>query len=149
MFLGPVKSITAPKKLFIPALLILATILNVSVVFAQSSGPDLGSLIPSVFSNPSSLMTFVIELVLGLGLGYFSAKSIKYVLAIIGIFVVGVALNVWTAPNLGTSIPFSSLGPDWSKIYPVLLSIIYVLGLTTVLPITLGFIIGIVMAVMK
>jgi hypothetical protein len=145
------KYITISRKLLLAVLAILTLTLNVSVVSAQSSSPDFGSIISSVFSNPSSIIVFIIEFALGLGLGYFSAKVIKYIMALIGIFIVGVVLNVWTIPNLGANIQqqLNSLGLEWSKIYPVLLSIIYILGLTTVLPITLGFIIGIVIAIAK
>jgi hypothetical protein len=153
------KSMTTPRKIFLAVLTVLVLTLNVSVAFAQSSSQDIGSILSSIFSNPSSIVIFIIEFALGLGLGYFSAKAIKYILAIIGIFIVGlvflaiigifivgVVLNVWAAPNLGAFIQqqLSSLGLDWSKLYPVIMSIIYVIGLTTVLWITLGFIIGIV-----
>lgn len=142
---------TVWRKLFVAVAGILALVFNVSSAFAQSSSADLGSLVLSMFSNPSSLMVFLIELALGFGLGYFSAKAIKYFLAIVGIFFVGVILNVWAAPGLEASLSqqLSSLGLEWSNIYVVITSIIYVIGLTTVLPITVGFIIGIVMAVAR
>ena len=130
------------------ALLTLVVTLNISVASARSSGPDFSSVISSLFTNPSSLITFIVEFALGLGLGYFSAKAIKYLLAIIGIFIVGVVLNVWNAPNLWTNIQqqLGNLGLEWSKVYPALLSMIYMLGLTTILPITLGFILGVIIA---
>lgn len=145
------KFITTPKKLFLAVLAVLAVTLNVSLVFAQSSSPDIGSIISSLLSNPYSLIIFIIELALGLGLGFFSVKAIKYILALICIFIVGVLLNVWATPNFGTSIKqqLSSLGLTWSSLHPVIMSIIYLLGLTTVLPITIGFIIGIVIAIVK
>jgi hypothetical protein len=132
-------------------LVVLFVTLNASVVFAQSSSPNLGSIVSSVFSNPFSLAIFVIQFALGVGLGYFTLKVIKYIVALIAIFIIGVVLNVWAGPNLGGNITqqLSSLGLEWSKIYPVFLSIIYMIGLTTVLPITIGFIIGIVIALAK
>jgi hypothetical protein len=145
------KSIT-PDKLFLAVLAVLIASLNVSVVLAtNSTSPNLGSIISSTFSNPYSLIIFIIEFALGLGLGYFAAKVIKYIVALIGIFIVGVVLNIWTTPNFGATIQqqLSSLGLDWSKVYPVIQSIIYMLGLTTVLPTTLGLIIGIVIAIAK
>ena len=137
--------------LTILALLTLVVSLNISVVSAQSSGPNFSSLISSLFTNPSSLITFIVEFALGLGLGYFAAKVIKYLLAIIGILLVGVVLNVWNAPNLWTNIQqqLGNLGLEWSKVYPALLSIIYILVLTTILPITLGFILGIIIATLN
>ena len=99
-------------------------------------------------TNQYSIIIFLIELALGLGLGYFSAKVVKYVLALIGIFVLGILLNIWATPNYGPNL-LGSLGTDWAKLYPVLLSIIYVLGLTTVLPITVGLVIGVVIAIAR
>jgi hypothetical protein len=142
----------ALNRLFLGVLAVLIASLNASAVFStNSTSPDLGSIISSVFSNSFSLIVFIIELALGLGLGYFSAKVIKYIVALIGIFIMGVVLNIWAIPNLGANIQqqLISSGLDWSKIYPVLLSIIYVIGLTTILPITLGFIIGVVIAAAK
>ena len=132
-------------------LVVLSVTLNAPVIFAQSSSANLGSIVSSVFSNPYSLAIFVIQFALGVGLGYFTLKIVKYIVALIAIFIIGVVLNIWAGPNLGSNITqqLSSLGLEWSKIYPVFLSIIYMIGLTTVLPITIGFIIGIVIALAK
>jgi len=136
------------KKLFLPVLAVLTVALNVSVAFAQSSSQDIGSNIISLFSHPYSIIIFIIEFVLGLGLGYFSIKIVKYLLALILIFAIGVVLNIWAAPNIGANM-LSNLGADWSIIYPVITSLILILGLTTILPITLGFILGIIIAIIK
>ncbi|MDQ1280917.1 MAG: hypothetical protein QG670_2180 [Thermoproteota archaeon] len=103
------------------------------------------------FSSPAFLIIFIIQLVLGLGLGYFSIKIFKYLIALIGIFVVGLLLNVWQTPMLGTNLSgeLVQLGLTWQQIYPIVMSIILTLGLTTVLPITLGFVIGIIVAMVK
>jgi uncharacterized membrane protein (Fun14 family) len=127
------------------------TILIIPSAFAQVPGRGTQSLITSLFMNTSNLLTFIIELALGIGLGYFSAKVFKYILALIGIFIIGVLLNVWQSPQLSSNIQdqLKQLGLNWNNIYPVLMSLIYMLGLTTVLPITLGFIIGLVIAIFK
>ncbi len=138
------------KKGSLVAVLALALALNSPVAFAQSLSDPI-SLLTSTFSNPASLITFVIELVLGLGLGYFSTKIFKYVLALVGIFIVGVLLNIWQSPNLGSNLQsqLSQYGLTWDKIQPVVTSVIYMFGLTTIFPITLGFVIGIIIAVAK
>jgi uncharacterized membrane protein (Fun14 family) len=105
----------------------------------------------SVFTNFSTLIIFIIELILGLGLGYFSAKAFKSIIALIGIVIIGVLLNVWQAPQITANIKdqFLNLGLTWDKVYPVLMSLVYTLGLTTIFPITLGFIAGLVIALFK
>jgi len=142
------------SKILLAALAILAIVLNISVASAQIpsvDNVDIGALLSSLFANPASLIIFVIQLVLGVGLGYFSAKVFKYVLALIGIFIIGVLLNIWQSSQLESNVKeqLTNLSLTWSKVYPVLLSLIYMLGLTTVLPITLGFVIGLIIAVAK
>ena len=140
------------KKIFLPLAIALALTLNVTVASAQTyQGEDIISLLQSTLTNPSSLITFATELFLGIGLGYFSIKVIKYVLALIGIFVLGVLLNVWQSPQLGTNIQnqLTRLDLRWEEVSPVIMSIMYMIGLTTVLPITIGFLIGMVIAIVK
>lgn len=145
------KTTLLKKKILILLLINLAFVLNISIVSAQSIEPDFGNIFISIFTNPSSLITFIIELGLGLGIGYFSVKVFKYLLALIAIFVIGVVLNVWSSPSLGANLKdlLTRIGFESSKIYPILLSIVYLLGLITVLPITVGFIIGLVIAITK
>ena len=124
---------------------------GVGFASAQTNSSDLGGVTTSLFMNPNTVLIFVIELLLGLGLGYFSVKIVKYIVALILIFVIGVVLNIWNSPALGANIQqqLNSLGLEWGKVYPVLLSIVYMLGITTILPITVGFFIGVVIAIVK
>lgn len=139
------------KILVVSIVVFVVATISIPSAFAQASNPDLGSLISSVFTNPTSILIFLIELFLGLGLGYFSAKIVKYILALIAIFIVGLLLNIWTIPNLGTNLQneLGNLSAEWSKVYPVLTSIIYLVGITTILPITVGFVIGILLAILR
>jgi hypothetical protein len=132
-------------------ILLLAVCSNIDFASAQTNSSDLGGITTSLMINQNSMLIFVIELALGLGLGFFSIKIVKYILALILIFVIGVVLNIWTSPALGANIQqqLSSLGLEWGKMYPVLISIVYMLGLTTILPITLGFILGVVIAIFR
>lgn len=126
--------------------------LTVPAAFATSpSTPDVTSLLTSMFTTPNSLIIFVIELALGLGLGYFSIKALKYIIALVAIFFVGVLLNVWQSPNQGNNImtQLANAGLTWDKVQPVVMAIILTLGLTTVLPITVGFILGVAIAVVR
>jgi hypothetical protein len=133
------------------ALLLLVVGSRIGYASAQTNSSNLGGITTSLLTNQNSIMIFVIELALGLGLGFFSAKIVKYIIALILIFVIGVVLNVWTSPALGANIQqqLSTLGLEWGKVYPVLISIVYMLGLTTILPITVGFFLGVVIAIVK
>ena len=122
-------------------------ITQITVVHGQGSDIDMPSLITSLLTSPTVLITFFIQFALGLGLGYLSVKVAKYLIALLAIFIVGVLLNIWQSANLQDMVGGLSL--QWSKVYPVIQALIVLVGLTTVLPITLGFVIGFVVALQK
>ncbi|RLI36951.1 hypothetical protein DRO66_04715 [Candidatus Bathyarchaeota archaeon] len=129
-------------------ILVVSTLITqITVVHGQGSDIDMPSLITSLLTSPTVLITFFIQFALGLGLGYLSVKVAKYLIALLAIFIVGVLLNIWQSANLQEMVGGLSL--QWSKVYPVIQALIILVGLTTVLPITLGFIIGFVVALQK
>jgi hypothetical protein len=105
---------------------------------------DASSLVSSLISNPSGLASFLIQLALGAGLGYYSAKIIKQILALIAIFFIGILLNIWMLEGLKDEIIKYGL-----KILPLIQTLIATLGITIVLPVSLGFFIGIALAARK
>lgn len=134
-------------KMSLTILAVITLITQITVVHGQGSDIDMPSLITSLLTSPTVLITFFIQFALGLGLGYLSVKVAKYVIALLAIFIVGVLLNIWQSANLQEMVGGLSL--QWSKVYPVIQALIVLVGLTTVLPITLGFIIGFVVALQK
>ena len=134
-------------KMSLTILVVLTLITQITVVHGQGSDIDMPSLITSLLTSPTVLITFFIQFALGLGLGYLSVKVAKYLIALLAIFIVGVLLNIWQSANLQEMVGGLSL--QWSKVYPVIQALIILVGLTTVLPITLGFIIGFVVALQK
>lgn len=108
---------------------------------------DLGALLSTLISNPTSLAIFLIQLVLGLALGYFSVKVIKYIIALIGIIVIGVVLNIWQLGGIEEFV--NRVGLEWSKVYSVIKTILAAFGIMTVLPVTIGFFLGIIIALKK
>jgi hypothetical protein len=109
-------------------------------VVAQTGGTDLGKLISSLFSNPTSVMIFVIQLFLGIGLGYLALKALKYLLALAALIIIGIILNVWQAPQLDI---------DLRAVYTQIVKFALAFGLTTMLPLTIGFIIGALLGTLK
>ncbi|MEE8322721.1 MAG: hypothetical protein V3R57_03755 [Candidatus Bathyarchaeia archaeon] len=134
-------------KMSLTILVVITLITQITVVHGQGSDIDMPSLITSLLTSPTVLITFFIQFALGLGLGYLSVKVAKYLIALLAIFIVGVLLNIWQSANLQEMVGGLSL--QWSKVYPVIQALIVLVGLTTVLPITLGFIIGFVVALQK
>jgi len=135
------------RRYSVVALALILAALNIVAVSAQPTGQDLGFIL-SLFGNPSVLLVFGIELLLGIGLGYFAIKALKYVIAVILILAVGLLLNIWQAPNILQTIQ-GQLGIPMNQLWSIMLSIVYAFGLTTVLPITLGFIIGVILAIVR
>ncbi|MDP8003259.1 MAG: hypothetical protein ACP5M8_08045 [Caldisphaera sp.] len=102
----------------------------------------------SSIHNPYELITIVIELVLGLALGYVSVKVLKYILAFILIVIVGIVLNVWSfGGSLSNTI--SVLQSEAVNVEPVIRNLITALGLLTIGPILLGFIIGLIIGIAR
>lgn len=116
----------------------------VSSCFAQEEG-DIGSLLSELISSPAGVLSFVIQLGLGLGLGFFSLKVLKHIIALIGILIVGMLLNTWQFGGLQSFARRIGL-ENWSELYPFLRSLASAVGILTILPTGLGFFIGIVIA---
>jgi hypothetical protein len=115
---------------------------------ALAQNEPLKDTLSQLLNDPKTLMVFVIQLGLGLGLGYFSVKALKYILAIVGIIFVGVLLNVWQFG--GVEGLLRRLGLDeWSQLLPMFYSVITALGFLTILPVGIGFFLGIVIAAAK
>ncbi len=134
-------------KIALTILVVLTLLAQIKVVHGQTLTNDLQSIVTSLFTHPTALITFFIELALGIGLGYFSVKVAKYLLALVAIFAVGVLLNVWQSQSGNLQTIAQNLKLQWSAVYPMLQSLIVLIGLTTILPITLGFIIGFIIGI--
>jgi len=71
-----------------------------SRVFPTQSTPtdissSLSEILSTAFSNPKVLIVMLIQLMLGLGLGYVSVKALKYALALIAILALGSMLSLY------------------------------------------------------
>lgn len=108
----------------------------------------LSDFIHAALSNPQVAIAIVIEIIMGIALGYVMAKMAKYIVAFIVILIIGAVLNVW---SLGGSIQdfLTKLGMTAVEFKNVILGFLGTLGLLMVGPVTLGFLIGIVIGLMK
>ena len=105
-------------------------------------------MISQASSNPKVLLAFTIQLLMGLGLGYVSVKVAKYIFLFIGILILGSVLSVW---SLGESIEgfITNLGSQAMQFVPYIKNLLTMLGILTVGPITIGFIIGFLIGLRK
>ncbi|MEM0218546.1 MAG: hypothetical protein QW425_03355 [Desulfurococcaceae archaeon] len=94
--------------------------------------------------NPPSVVVMLIQFVLGLALGYVSVKALKYIIAFIAVLVLGVMLSIWNLGTLRKEV-LESLGLTIEAIFKLLL----VLIITAAGPTLIGFIVGIVVSILK
>ncbi|MEM1803408.1 MAG: hypothetical protein QXR80_02780 [Desulfurococcaceae archaeon] len=94
--------------------------------------------------NPPSVIVMLIQFVLGLALGYVSVKALKYIIAFIAVLVLGVMLSIWNLGTLRKEV-LESLGLTIEAIFKLLL----VLMITAAGPTLIGFIVGIVISILK
>ena len=113
-----------------------------SMVYGQEDSTfNLQGIVNILMSNPKVLIAMGIQLLMGFGLGYFLSKVIKYIIAFIGVLVVGSLLSIW---SLGASEEeiLARFGSQFQKILPQIMNFMTALGIMTIGPITVGFIIG-------
>ncbi|MEM0325454.1 MAG: hypothetical protein QW733_00235 [Desulfurococcaceae archaeon] len=94
--------------------------------------------------NPPSIIVMLIQFVLGLALGYVSVKALKYIIAFIAVLVLGVMLSIWNLGTLRKEV-LESLGLTIEAIFKLLL----VLMITAAGPTLIGFVVGIVVSILK
>ncbi len=106
---------------------------------------DLSSLVGAVLVNPRAYVVMLIEFLLGLGLGYVAMKALKYILGAVGIIFLGIALGVW---SIGNSIydALHKLEIVAKSLWDVAYSFLTMLGLLVMGPVTVGFIVGALIA---
>ncbi|MCE4612872.1 MAG: hypothetical protein F7C07_03455 [Desulfurococcales archaeon] len=100
------------------------------------------------FSNPKVAVAVLIQFLLGMGLGYYAVKIIKYVAAFIGVIVLGALLNVW---SLGGSIEdfLTGITGNIGEVKTVVAGIVKTLGVLTVGPVSAGFVIGLLVGLLR
>ncbi len=100
--------------------------------------------VETILTDPKVAAAIIIQFLMGLGLGYFAVKALKYVVAFIAILVLGSFLSVW---SLGGSVESSlqMLGEVASAVKGLLT----VLGVMTVGPVSVGFIVGALISLLR
>lgn len=105
---------------------------------------NMADVIGAVLSNYQSYIVIFIQFLVGLALGYVSVKALKYILAFIAILALGTLLSVW---SLGTT-PSDVLKTVGLTVEG-LKSLAILLGLMTIGPVSVGFIIGALIALLR
>jgi len=106
---------------------------------------DISSFIGSILINPRAYIVMLIQFLLGLGLGYVAMKALKYILGAVGIIFLGIALGVW---SIGNSIYETLYRMELiaKSLWEIAYSLLTALGLLVIGPVTVGFIVGALIA---
>jgi len=116
------------------------------------SSPSYQDLIMDIINNalndPVYAAILLLQVLIGIGLGYFTVKAAKYIIVVLGLIGASLALNAWA---LGRS-PESSvvMVEDVAvKLRDIAVPVARMVGLMTLGPLTTGFIIGVIIALVK
>ncbi|MCD6300814.1 MAG: hypothetical protein J7L82_01945 [Staphylothermus sp.] len=124
-------------------------LISYSIIEATNNTADvLQEIISAATSNPFVVISIVIQILLGFALGYFSVKVFRYILAFIGILVLGAILNAW---SLGGSIEETiyKYYEGLKDVIPIVKNVLLTLGVLTVGPVSIGFILGLIVGFIK
>ena len=101
-----------------------------------------------VISDPLVLGGLALQFLLGLALGYVLAKALKYILAFMGILTLAAAVNSYT---LGSSMErvIEEYYRQAVEVAPHVKSMLASVGILTIGPAALGFVVGAVIGLIK
>ena len=102
----------------------------------------------SALSNPSTAVAVLIQFLLGFAAGYYMAKIARYIVALVGVFIIGALIGVWgTAGSVEDAL--KRLGATAAETKDAIMTIVKALGLILVGPTALGFFVGIVVGFVR
>jgi hypothetical protein len=141
----------AEKVRYILGLGLLATIIIVAglavVGYAEATNTTTNTtvtdIIAKAMSDPKVAIATLIQFLLGFALGYYSVKIARYLLAWIGVIILGSLLSVWSLGGSAEDI-LTKIGAEAKKVLPIVKDFLAALGILTVGPVAAGFIVGLI-----
>lgn len=117
------------------------------IVYLESNSSTLGENITLNYfqyiqSNPKVLLAIIIQLVLGILLGYILAKAFKYIIAFVLVIIAGAILNVWSISGSNGNL-FGNL-TEAKEYMQYVIQFAKFLSILLVGPVLAGFIIGLI-----
>ncbi len=98
--------------------------------------------------NPTMLVAIIIQFVLGFAAGYYMAKIAKYIIALVGVFIVGALIGAWGMSG-SVEDTLKSLSNNWQEMKSLTLQLVKLISTILVGPTALGFFIGLVVGVTR
>jgi len=119
------------------------------IAFAQGeTNMTIGDTIAIILSNNRILVATLIQFLMGLGLGYYFAKAVKYLIALILVIIAGALLNIWSVGGSMDNI-FIQYVSGLAQYKDEVMTLLKIFGAMLVGPILLGFIIGIIIGLTR
>lgn len=118
------------------------------IVSAQGTDMAIGDILSVILSNNKILVATLLQFLMGLGLGYYFAKAVKYLIALILVMIAGALLNIW---SFGGSIDniLTKYISNIAQYRDEVLTLLKIFGAMLVGPILIGFIIGIIIGLTR
>ncbi len=102
----------------------------------------------SVFSHYQSYIAMAVEFFVGLGLGYATVRAAKYLIMMFVLTLLGALLGLWSLGSSLQDVLYKLIGSA-EKIWSVIYTLLVGLGILTIGPGAVGFIIGIILGLRK
>ncbi|ALL00119.1 hypothetical protein Pyrde_0069 [Pyrodictium delaneyi] len=115
-----------------------------------ANATDIGSvlgLVELIQTNPQLAVAIILQLLLGFAAGYYMAKVAKYVLALVGVFVLGSLIGVWGAS--GSVQDAVARLQNLAEFKDTAISIMKLFSFLMVGPTAVGFIVGIIVGLTR
>jgi hypothetical protein len=118
------------------------------IVSAQGTDMAIGDTLSVILSNNKILVATLLQFLMGLGLGYYFAKAVKYLIALILVMIAGALLNIW---SFGGSIDniLTKYISNIAQYRDEVLTLLKIFGAMLVGPILIGFIIGVIIGLTR
>jgi hypothetical protein len=118
------------------------------IVSAQGTDMAIGDTLSVILSNNKILVATLLQFLMGLGLGYYFAKAVKYLIALILVMIAGALLNIW---SFGGSIDniLTKYISNIAQYKDEVLTLLKIFGAMLVGPILIGFIIGVIIGLTR
>ena len=108
---------------------------------------SLANLIELAQTNPQLAVAIIIQLLLGFAAGYYMAKVAKYVMALVGVFVLGSLIGAWGAS--GSVDDVMSRIQNIAEFKDMAMNIIKMFGFLMVGPTAIGFLAGLILGLTR
>ncbi|OWJ54709.1 hypothetical protein Pdsh_02955 [Pyrodictium delaneyi] len=123
---------------------------RIGVSDMPANATDIGSvlgLVELIQTNPQLAVAIILQLLLGFAAGYYMAKVAKYVLALVGVFVLGSLIGVWGAS--GSVQDAVARLQNLAEFKDTAISIMKLFSFLMVGPTAVGFIVGIIVGLTR